>query len=257
MKSLLLTALLILSFQVTAYSQNWWQVNSLKMNNLPDKVLFHAEGQYSLDVASGTISGFLHEGEGGFQLRKKRVLFNSFTDIKYQKVEMGPQVIREKYMLLEGALIYDVLPFLHVEAGALWERDDQQYIDQRLIMYTGANVELFSNTTWGLNIMAAGGEQRKMYVDNDPVFVDVVGYFQQNFRLLIHPNIIFTEKFILVQEFGDQGGYRNILRLQTIFRFTPHLSALVKHETKYEEKVLFPGIEKLNHFQTIGLRFEI
>jgi hypothetical protein len=257
MKKLLSTFFLILVLVTGMQAQNWWQVNSLKLDNLPDKVLFHAEGQYSLDRAKGTISGFLHEAEAGIQLRKKRVLFNISTDLKYQKLEMGPQLIREKYYLIEGALIYDLLPNLHAEVGAVWEKDDQQYIDQRLIMYTGLNVELYSNQTWGLNVMGALGEQREMFVISPNVFVDWVAYAQQNFRLLIHPKIIFTEKFIYVRELGDQSGYRNLLRLQTVFRFTPHVSALVKHETKYEQQTLYPGIEKLNHFQTIGIRFEI
>lgn len=261
MKSLILTVLIILSAQLQASAQNWWETNSLALDSLSNDLLFRAEGQYSLNIANGTISGFLHEGEGGFKLRRERFLFNAFTDLKYQKVEMGSQVIREKYMLIEGALIYDMLPYLHVEAGTVWERDDQQYIDQRLIMYAGANVELFSKSTWGhpagFNVMFALGEQRKLYVDTDPVMVNWVGYFQQNFRLLLQDNIIFSEKFIMVHEFGDDGGYRNMLRLQTIFRFTPYVSAMIKHETKYEQKTLFPGIEKLNHFQTVGLRFEI
>lgn len=238
-------------------AQNWWQVNSLKLDNVPDKVLFHAEGQYSLETASGTISGFLHDAEAGFQIRKKRILFNMSTDLKYQKLELGPQVIREKYYLIDGALIYDLLPFLHAEVGAIWEKNDQQNIDQRLIMYSGLNVELFSNVTWGLNVMGAIGEQRQLYLGNPNVHVDWVGYAQQNFRLLVHPKIIFTEKFIYIRELGDDVGYRNMLRLQTILRFTPHFSGLIKHETKYEQNTPHPSIEKLNHFQTIGIRFEI
>lgn len=238
-------------------AQNWWQVNSLTLDDFPDKVLFHAEGEYSLDMASGTISGVLHNAEAGVQIRKNRLLLNLSTDLKYQKLEMGPQVIREKYYLIDGAFIYDLLPNLHAEAGAVWEKDDQQNIDQRLVMYTGLNVQLVSNQIWGFNVMGAFGEQRVKYFGSPNVDVNWVGYGQQNFRLMLHPKIMFTEKFIFVQEFGDDSGYRNMLRLQTIFRFAPHVSAMIKHETKYEQKTPFPGIKKLNQFLTMGVRFEI
>jgi hypothetical protein len=257
MKIFIIGIMLVLGLNAPIVAQNWWQVNSLKLDSIPNRVLFHAAGDYSLDVASGTISGFLHKSEVGFQVRRNRVLLNVSTDLKYQKLKVNTLEIREKYFLVEGALIYDLLPYLHAEAGVVWERDDQQFIDQRLVVYTGLKVELFSNEIWGLNIMSAFGEQRQAYVVSPAVYVDWVGYTQQNFRLILHPRIIFTEKFIYVREFGDDSGYRNMLRLQTIFRFTPHFSALIKHETKYEQKVLFPGVEKLNHFQTIGLRFEI
>lgn len=257
MKTFYITFTLLFVLVPGILAQNWWQQNSLKMENLPDKLLFHAEGDYSLNVATGTISGFLHDGEAGFRLRKNRYLFNMSTDLKYQKLKMGSLVLREKYYLIEGALIYDLLPNLHAEVGAVWEKDDQQYIDQRLVIYTGLNVELFSNEIWGLNVMGAFGEQRQVYVVSPNVYVDWVGYTQQNFRLKLHPKIFFTEKFIYVRELGDDASYRNLLRLQTIFRFTPHFSAMIKHETKYESQTLFPGIEKLNHFQTMGIRFEI
>ena len=257
MRKLLNFLILFLVLATTVQAQNWWQVNSLKLDSLPDKVLYHAEGQYSLERAKGTISGFLHEAEAGIQLRKKRLLLSISTDLKYQKIEMGPQLIREKYYLIDGALIYDVLPNLHAEAGAVWEKDDQQYIDQRMVIYAVLNVELYSDQTFGLNFMGALGEQREMFTVSPNIYVDWVAYAQQNLRVLIHPKIIFTEKFIYVRELGDQSGYRNLLRLQTIFRFTPHVSAVVEHETKYEQKTLFPGIEKLNHSQTIGIRFEI
>lgn len=257
MKKILSTTILFLILVSAAQAQNWWQVNSLKLDSLPDKVLFHAEGEYNLERAKGSVSGFLHEAEAGIQLRKKRVLLSVSTDLTYQKLEMGSQLIREKYYLFEGALNYDLLPNLHAEAGVVWEKDDQKYIDQRAVVYTGLNAELFSDQTWGLNLMGAVGEQRQMFVDSPNVFVDWVAYVQQNLRVLIHPKIIFTEKFIYIREIGGNPGYRNLLRLQTIFRFTPHVSAVVKHETKYEQKTLFPGIEKMNHTQSVGIRFEI
>lgn len=257
MKLIALAFLLLLAFVPATQAQNWWQVNSLKLDSIPNRVLFHAAGDYSLDVASGTISGFLHKSEAGFQLRKNRALLTVSTDLKYQKLQVSSQIIREQYILIEGALIYDLLPYLHAEAGAVWERDDQQLIDQRLIVYTGLEVELYSSPLWGFNVMSAFGEQRRLYDVSPDVFVNWVGYAQQNFRIALHPNIVFTEKFIYVRELGDDSGYRNMLRLQTIFRFTPHFSALIKHETKYEQKTSFPDVEKLNHFQSIGLRFEI
>jgi len=257
MKTILLSIIFFFMLTPTILAQNWWQVNSLSIDELPDKVLFHAEGVYSLDMASGTISGFLHNGEAGIQVRKNRLLLNLSTDLKYQKLELGPQVIREKYYLVEGAFIYDLLPNLHAEAGAIWEKDDQQFVDQRLIMYTGMNVQLFSSQRWGFNVMGAFGEQREKNVGSPNINVDWVGYGQQNFRLTLHPKIIFTEKFIFVQKFGDDSSYRNMLRLQTVFRFAPHVSALVKHETKYEQVPLFPGIEKINQFLTVGVRFDI
>ncbi|MCH8495409.1 MAG: DUF481 domain-containing protein [Balneolales bacterium] len=257
MKKFVLAFTLLFVFAPAILAQNWWQVNSLRLDSIPNKVLFHAAGDYSLDVATGTISGFAHKSEAGFQVRKNRYLLNVSTDLKYQKLEMSSQVVREKYLLIEGALIYDLLPYLHAEVGAVWEKDDQQFIDQRLVVYTGLNVELFSSPMWGLNVMTAFGEQRQVYVVSPDVHVDWVGYAQQNFRIALHPKIIFTEKFIYVRELGDDSSYRNMLRLQTIFRFTPHFSALIRHETKYEQKPLFPSIEKLNHFQSIGLRFEI
>lgn len=257
MKTILLSISLFLILTSTVLAQNWWQVNSLSIDDLPDKVLFHAEGVYSLDAANGTISGFLHNGEAGIQVRKNRLLLNLSTDLKYQKLELDPQVIREKYYLVEGEFIYDLIPNIHVEAGAIWEKDDQQFVDQRLIMFTGLNVQLFSSQRWGINIMGALGEQRERFVDRPNVNVDWVGYGQQNFRLMLHPKIIFTEKFIFVQKFGDDSSYRNMLRLQTVFRFAPHVSALLKHETKYEQKPLFAGIEKTNQFLTVGVRFDI
>lgn len=257
MKTILFTIIFFFALAPTILAQNWWQANSLTIDDLPDKVLFHAEGEYNLNMAKGTISGFLHEGIAGVQIRKNRLLLNVSTDLKYQKLESGPQVIREKYYLIDGAFIYDLLPYLHAEAGAVWEKDDQQFIDQRLIMYTGLNVQLFSSQVWGLNVMGAFGEQREKHIGSPNVNVDWVGYSQQNFRLMLHPKIMFTEKFIFVQEFGDDSSYRNMLRLQTIFRFAPHVSAMIKLETKYEQKTLFPGIEKLNQFLTMGIRFEI
>lgn len=257
MKNLFISIAFFITLTPSIFAQNWWQVNSLTLDELPDKVLFHAEGQYSLDMASGTISGFLHDAEAGVQVRKNRLLLNLSTDLKYQKLKMGPEVIREKYYLIEGDINYDLLSYLHAEAGAVWEKDYQQNIDQRLVIYTGINVELVSNKTLGFNVMGAFGEQRVKYFGSTNVDINWIVYSQQNLRLMLHPKIIFTEKFIFLQELADDSGYRNMLRLQTIFRFTPHVSAIIKHETKYEQKTNFLGIEKLNQFLTIGVQFDI
>lgn len=257
MKKLVLLIICIFSLAPIATAQNWWQTNSLKLDEMPENLLFHASGQYSLDAGSGTISGFLHDLQLSANFRKKRTMLSLGSDLKYQKVSFGSQVIREKYYLLEGALIYDILRYMHAEIGAIWEKDDSQGIDQRLVSYAGLSNELFSTPSFGFNVMVAMGEQRKLYNNSSSVNVDLIGYVQQNARLRVHPKIFLTQKFIYVQELGDGGSYRNMLRLQAIFRFTPHFSAMVKHETKYEERSLFPWVEKFNHEQTVGFRFEL
>ncbi|MCH8566699.1 MAG: DUF481 domain-containing protein [Balneolales bacterium] len=250
-----LTALSVIN-NTSFAQQNWWQTNSLHQDSLQAGWLFHTEGTYSLDRASGTISGFLHDGTGAVHLRNDRWLLRTVGEMKYQRISIGPNTIREKYFYIDGALVYDIVPRMHGEVGAIWEKDDANRIDQRLVSYAGLNYELVRTPRFGINALGAFGEQRKLRLGSSEVQTNFIGYFQQNMRVRITDRIFFTERFIWVHELGDDASYRYYLRLQAVFRFTPVFAGMIKHEIRYEEKAPAPGIDRLNQQLSIGFRFE-
>lgn len=262
---LLIVFLIPVQAQAQAQGPQWWNTNSLKLDSLQTGTLFHAQGTYGFSHMTGNVELYVHQGSPQFFLRNGRFMAVAYGQINLQKVQVGdnPATKTHTYMF-NPKLIYDVQRSLQSETGMLWEHDDPQYIDRRIVFYQGLNYNVLENDHLGKMLFGAVGYQWAKSTEFLPVLPvtheDVpVAYLQQELVLKTFAPFIFSESFSYIRELNDEGVYRTHLTLSVQLPATRHVIVMLTHQTEYESAPIIhslsPFFEKFNTTFTLGVQF--
>lgn len=260
----LLLIIILFLVPVDSYAQDWWMTNSLKLDDLPEGTLFHAEGEYSFTHTTGNVDMYLHRGAPAVFLRNGRMLFNTFGNIEYQKIKVGDDpATRNRSFMINTKFIYDLVPVLQSETGILWERDEPHYIDRRVVLYTGMIYNVLENDHLGKMFFGAVGYQYATSTEFLPILPVTkedkpIAYLQQQLVLKLFQPITFTESFTYIKELDEEAAHRTKFLLSAQIPVTSHVVFVVSHQTEYESepiiRALAPYFEKLNTTFTLGVK---
>lgn len=262
---LLVTVAVIFFTPMELNAQDWWMTNSLKLPEMPENTLFHAEGEYSFMQTTGNVKMTVHRGAPAIFVRNRRVLFNIFGRIDYQKIQVrdDPTSRSEKFTI-NSKLIYDLTRTFQTETGLLWERDNNLFIDRRMVYYTGLIYNELEAQHLGRLLFGAIGYQQVRSVEFLPLLPVTkenkpVAYVLQQLVFKSFQPITFSQRFSYIIELDDDAAYRTELMLSAQVPLSEKIVFVVAHETKYESQPLIPDLapffEKMNTTFTLGVRF--
>jgi len=227
----------------------WWLKNPKTYQPLPQPLLYHFNGRYSYAETSGNIDAEMHDGTVDLFLRKN--LFTSSTMYKVQHhnmdfslLAMGMKTTNHSF---HQQFSFAVTDKLSAVAGLRWDRNNQKYLDKRLIYYGGLLFNLFDSPKFKVSLFGSYGETETAYmseeVQNTFLYSDFpsvddydsdFAYFNQTLNWNITDTVTFSEQAHYGLFLENTDYYFVVTNFMLDFKITKNLSFFTLYEIHYD-----------------------
>jgi hypothetical protein len=236
----------------------WWQKSPRAYDPIPDKMLHHFQGTYSLVRGEGNVNSKIQNGDINLILRKNIV--TSRTGYNATKSEVTLSTYPNNTILTERSnidqrIITSITRKLNFVLGYWYDKNDNSYME-RNDYYGGFHLYLFHTPSLSADTGLYYGRSNESYMNNALKKIGIISkdlddyksnsvFFTQDMRWSITDNISFSDSifsgYMLKKDadYDDSKYYFAEIKFSLALKLTKFVSVTTSYSINYDDNRLF------------------
>ena len=242
---------------------HWWNKSPFVATDSLDRLLFHAEGNLSINNMTGNYEMHMIQTSTEIDLRKE-FLTGSLAASYFDNSTTNSQ-LKMTHFQLRGDVRWDIQSYLLAEAGVLWEKYELHMLKDQYLPFVGIGTSWTIASAHQLNLFVAGGRVFPTFTVPDPIFERFgmkVGpyngmYVSQYYSFIISKELSLAETFTHLRNLDETKRFTTNISLNLYFALSQHLSIALGYTHALSTEAGFAGHSDVDAGQTVGIRFLI
>ncbi len=227
----------------------WWDKNPKTLPSLPEALLYHLEGSYSLTKNTGVVE--LDSRSLNLQLYLRKGLTTSETSYSLAKNKMEIKLQNgfgetEEYYYHQG-LYHAITDKISLTVGTIGDRNLSKFIDKRTVHYGGLIYTPFDTEDLTLSFIGAYGQTKITYLMSEipwPYIEDFPSmeayksgamYFLESLNWQISPSVGLSQKIRHLGYFDDPEFYNTEISLEINTTLTESISLITGYTLEIDK----------------------
>ena len=252
------------------YLKNWWKKRAREFPGfpkLPPELLYHLEGEYSLNEETGNTKETYHKGKLTLYLRKGLVNSSTSFTLEDQELGEGSRATTKEKMILDEFVYYELWEKIDLSGDLQWYSYNKRYIKDRYSAFAGLYFTLLDLPDYTLKLGTFYGYATISYMNDEiakknpnlsfPDYSSNTIYIKPKFSWSINKKLTFSQSGGYWQYLKDRDFVHWILNFDLDYQLTKHVSIFGSYEVEYESSEIdqkLKGSEKRDAEFNVGIR---
>ncbi|MCX6120888.1 MAG: hypothetical protein NTX44_04670 [Ignavibacteriales bacterium] len=235
---------------------HWWNKSPFAAPDSLNRLLFHAEGNLSVNNMTGNYE--MHQIQTGTEIDlRKGFMTGSLAGSYFDNSTTGDQQ-KMTHFQFRADVRYDFLPYLLAETGVLWEKYELHMLKDQYLPFLGIGTSWTISPMHQLNLFVAGGRVFPTYTAPVEYFGMKEGpyygmYISQYYHFTYSQDLSFEETFVHLRNLDETKRYTTTISLNLYFALSQHLNIMVGYSRSLSTEAGFAGHSEVDAGQSVGI----